>query len=119
MNQDSAGGKAKLYPFCNKTQDLDDCVEFLKKTMDERKSFLYERKLYFAWYESDHVSKGCVKRRTCKKCKKRHPTALHIDGFTINRQSVSNEPQAMEVKSVAVSNGRIDVSKLERDPTNC
>ena len=119
VNQDNAGGKAKLCPFRNKTHDLDDCVEFLKKTMDERKSFLYEKKLCFACYESDHVSKGCIKRRTCKKCKKRHPTALHIDGFTMNRESVGNEPRAMEVQSIAVSNGRIDVSKTECDPTNC
>ena len=119
VNQDNAGGKAKLCPFCNKTHDLDDCVEFLKKTMDERKSFLYEKKLCFASYESDHVSKGCIKRRTCKKCKKRHPTALHIDGFTMNRESIGNEPRAMEVQSIVVSNGRTDVSKTECDPTNC
>ena len=83
---DNPGIKVNLCPFCNKTHDLDDCAEFLKKTMDERKSFLYEKNLCFACYETDHVSKGCVKRRTCKKCKKRHPTALHIDGFTMSRE---------------------------------
>ena len=107
VNQGNTGGKAKLCLLCNKTHDLDDCVELLKKTMDERKTFLYERKLCFACYEPDHVSKGCVKRRTCKKCKKRHPIALCIDAFTINRESVSNKPQATEVQSMAISNGRI------------
>ena len=118
-NRNNAGGKEKLCPFCSKNHDLDDCAEFLKRTMDERKTFLYERKLCFACYESDHVSKGCVKRRTCKKCKKRHPTALHIDGFTMNRESVSNKPQATEVQSIAVSNRRIDVSKPVQDAPSC
>ena len=107
-----------MCPFFNKTHDLDDCVEFLKKTMDERKSFLYEKKLCFACYETDHVSKGCVKRRTCKKCKKWHPTALQIDGFTMTRESTGNKPQAKEVQSMVVSNGRIDVSKTVCDATD-
>ena len=111
MCRDNPGTKVNLCPFCNKTHDLDDCAEFLKKTMDERKSFLYERKLCFACYETNHVSKGWVKRCTCKKCKKRHPTALHIDGFTTTRESAGNKPQAKEVQSIVVSNGRIDVSK--------
>ena len=110
--------KAKSCPFCNATHDLDDCAEFLKKTTDDRKSFLKDRKLCFACYEADHVSKGCVKRRTCKKCKKRHPTALHIDGFTLNRESAGNEPQVTEVQSVLVSNARIDVSKTVHGAMN-
>ena len=80
---DNLGIKVNLYPFCNKTQDLHDCVEFQKKTMDKRKSFLYKKKLCFACYETDHVSKDCVKRHTCKKCKKWHPTALHIAHCTL------------------------------------
>ena len=116
--RDNPGLKVNLCPFCNKTHDLDDCVEFLKKTMDERKSFLYEKKLCFACYETDHVAKGCVKRRTCKKCKKRHPAALHIDGFIMSRENAGNKPQAREVQAIVVNNGRIDISKTVRDATD-
>ena len=86
--------------------------------MDDRKSILKDRKLCFACYETDHVSKDCVKRRTCKKCKKRHPTALHIDGFTLNSESAGNEPQVNEVQSVPVSIPRIDVSKTVHGAMN-
>lgn len=111
--------------FCNKAHDLDDCVEFLKKTMDERKSFLKERRLCFACYETDHVSKGCVKRRTCQKCKKRHPTAMHIDGFTLYKENTDNQAQITDaqaqttgIPTVSVSNGRIDLSKTACSATN-
>ena len=60
--QDNTGAKAKTCLFCNKAHDLDDYAKFLKKTMDERKSFLKEKRLCFACYETSHVSKGCVKR---------------------------------------------------------
>ena len=55
---DNLGIKVNLYPFCNKTQDLHDCVEFQKKTMDKRKSFLYKKKLCFSCYEN----RSCIKR---------------------------------------------------------
>ena len=79
--------KANLCPVCSNTHDLSE-----KKTMAERKSFLYEKMLCFACYGIDHVSIGCVTRRTCKKCKKRHPTALRLDGFTMSRESAVTNP---------------------------
>ena len=38
--QDNTGAKAKTCLFCNKAHELDDCGQFLKKKMDERKSLL-------------------------------------------------------------------------------
>lgn len=117
-SRDNTGAKAKTCLFCNKARDLDDCVELFKKTMDERKSFLKEKRLCFACNETDHVPKGCAKRRTCQKCKKRHPTALHIDGFMMNRGNTDNQAQTTDaqarttdIQTIAVNNGRIDLVK--------
>ena len=44
---------------------------------------------------------------------------LHIDGFIMSRESAGNKPQAKEVQSVVVSNGRIHVSKTVHDATDC
>ena len=122
---DTQEWEAKTCLFCDKVHDLDDCVEFLKKTMDERESFLKEKRLCFACYETDHVLKGCVKRRTCRKCKKRHPTALHIDGFLMNRENTDNQAQTTDaqaqttdIQTIAVSNGHIDLSKTVCGATN-
>ena len=108
---DCPSTKAKPCILCNAAHHLDDCTEFLKKSMDDRRSFLKDKRLCFACLEADHVAKGCINRRTCKKCKKRHPTALHIEGFTLNRESTGNESPPTEAQSIPVSNGRIDVSK--------
>lgn len=91
VNWNNVGGKEKLCFFCSKNYDLDDCVEFFKRIMDERKIFFYERKLCFVCYEFDYVFKGCVKRCICKKCKKWYLIVLYIDGFIMNRESVSNK----------------------------
>ena len=79
--------------------------------MDERKSFLKEKRLCFACYETNHASKGCLKRRTCQKCKKRHPTALHVDGFTMNKENSSNQVQTADIQTIEISNVRIDLSR--------
>ena len=37
-------------PCCNQTQHLDDCGDFIKKLVEDRKSFLKERKLCFSCF---------------------------------------------------------------------
>ena len=44
---------------------------------------------------------------------------MHIDGFTMNTESISNKPLATEVQSIAISNGCIDVSKPVCDAASC
>ena len=66
---------------CNKGHDLDTCTEYLKKTLEERKSFLKEKRRCFACYGSSHTSKGCLQKRTCTKCDRNHPTGMHDDNF--------------------------------------
>ena len=84
-NPDGAGstGIIRSCPSCNQQHDLEHCRTFLKKSIEEKKSFLKEKKLCFGCYGSDHMVKGCLNKKKCKTCGKRHPTALHIPGFKL------------------------------------
>ena len=68
-------------PLCGSRHDPDDCEQFNRKSIEERKKFLKDRHKCFGCYGDNHLSKGCTAKRTCRKCQKPHPTALHIDGF--------------------------------------
>ena len=89
--------KHKLCDLCNGNHDLDSCAAFNKKSIEERRSFLKDKRMCFGCYGYNHLSRGCTRKRTCKKCNKRHPTALHVDDFkslqTKSNELESNSPQ--------------------------
>ena len=65
---------------CYGEHDLDDCVQYMAKTVGERSAFLTSRRLCYGCYipiTSDHNARNCPKRRTCKECNGKHPTGLH------------------------------------------
>ena len=70
-------------PLCHQYHDLESCAAFLEKSVNDRRAFLKDNHLCFGCYGSDHMSKGCIRKRLCQTCGKRHPTALHIDGFKL------------------------------------
>ena len=97
---------------CNKPHDLDDCDDFRKRTIEEKRSFLGDRKLCYACYGTNHVSRNCLKKRTCQKCGKRHPTALHMDDFKPNKKDGNSETDNSNVKpTTVVENGCVDISE--------
>lgn len=80
-------------PLCNSSNDLDDCAIFLKKTIEQRKEYLKQDKMCFACYEKNHIAKGCLQKRKCKKCNKPHPSALHIDDFKLKKQDHESQDE--------------------------
>ena len=62
---------------CSKAHHLDECAEFLKKPLEERRDFIKEKGLCFGCYSSEHIAKFCRSRISCKTCNKKHPTSLH------------------------------------------
>ena len=50
-----------------------------------------EKRLCFGCYGFNHVSKGCLQKRQCKIYGKCHPTALHVNKFTITGTAVGIE----------------------------
>ena len=63
--------------YCQKTNHkLHTCNEFMLLNPEERSEFLHRRRLCFGCLEFGHLSKDCKMKKTCKVCKKRHPTCL-------------------------------------------
>ena len=99
-NPDGAGstGIKQSCPSCNQQHDLEHCRMFLKKSIEEKKSFLKEKKLCFGCYGSHHMVKGCLNKKKCKTCGKRHPTALHIPGFKLPGKLTTQPPRVKVVR---------------------
>ena len=71
---------------------------------------LMEKSLCFGCYGRNHVSKDCKKKRECKKP---HPTFLHIDGFTLVKESsAAEEPN---YKPVRVNNACTDIPQNDNN----
>ena len=106
-------------PLCEKSHDLEDCDAYKNKSVEQRKSFLSEKALCYAYYSKNRLSKNCTKKRTCKKCKRPHPTLLHIEFFSLDKESgaVSRETTGND-KPLKVNNACVDIpqeSNLEND----
>ena len=78
---ESPNGKKQQCPCCKgRNHELDKCFFFLKKTYEDRRDFIKERKLCFGCLKtSEHNSKNCKNRIICKHCKGNHPSSLHKD----------------------------------------
>ena len=95
--------------FCKGSHDIDACQAFNKKTVDEKRSYMKENKMCFGCYGSGHTSKGYLKKRTCSKCGKFHPTSLHIDGFKFSKAKEVDDAKNMS-SSVESSTGDTEVT---------
>ncbi|KAJ8038832.1 hypothetical protein HOLleu_16372 [Holothuria leucospilota] len=93
---------------CQGQHGLNDCNQFLSKTLEERKTYVRTGNLCYGCLRHGHRSKFCRNRLLCKKCSKHHPTSLHGDvkvknaqngGRTGNQQSKCIGTQTSEVHS--------------------
>jgi len=65
---------------CSSTEHpLGKCPCFLKKSLEERKKFVREKRLCFGCLKQGHKSSECQRKHRCGTCSRRHPTALHED----------------------------------------
>ena len=65
--------------FCGGHHATDVCRQLSLKTEQEKTDFVMQKGLCFSCLQFGHRSKDCQRRKTCQKCHKRHPTALHRD----------------------------------------
>ncbi|XP_077975823.1 uncharacterized protein LOC144431922 [Styela clava] len=71
---------ANKCPFCSVCHHIDDCDEFGKLSIKDKKTFfLKERLCYGCGSNRGHRVNFCKQRVTCKICNKLHLTALHVD----------------------------------------
>ena len=75
------GGAATVCPLCKRTHDLNDCEQFLKKPLSDRRDFVKENKLCYGCFSNQHIAKNCKGRQTCKTCNKKHPTSMHDENW--------------------------------------
>ena len=88
---------------CNQSHDLDRCSEFLDKSIEDRRSFLKDKNLCFACFGWNHTSRGCLRKRTCNKCGKKHPTSLHMENFIPNSPEIMQPISHVETTSTSTS----------------
>ena len=106
-------------PLCENSHDLDDCNGYKRKSVEERRSFLADKALCLACYGKNQQSKCCTRKRTCKKCKKLHPTLLHMDGFFLPKENgtVGQEMTGND-KPLKVNNACVDIPQESNNESN-
>ena len=69
--------RIKKCTLCSKPHDLNECEEFGKKTLPERKDLIRKRGLCFGCLKPGHISSKCKDKLVCNTCEKKHPSSLH------------------------------------------
>ena len=97
----SNASKVESCILCKGGHDLDDCEEYLKRSIDERRKFLAEKQSYYSCYMPGHISRGCSQKRMCKTCSRCHPTGLHVKNFQPILKKPANDNVEKNVESAA------------------
>ena len=91
-------------PDCELNHDLDECKQYLKRNIEERRRFLFKNRLCFCCYKptsTEHMAKNCKERRQCRICRAEHPTGLHgykrIEKSTVKKKEIKDEPERGEI----------------------
>ncbi|XP_077865956.1 uncharacterized protein LOC144353261 [Saccoglossus kowalevskii] len=95
--------------FCDKgNHTVQDCRNFSRRTIDERRDFIMKKGLCFSCFEESHMSRQCINRCECKVCHKKHPTSLHYrDKYSKsgNKTSETHEIEQREATCHKVLSG--------------
>lgn len=65
--------------FCSEPHKLCFCKEFAKKPLENRRDFVAKHKICFNCLGGNHTVGSCKNKTSCKLCKKRHHSLLHIN----------------------------------------
>ncbi|XP_068242354.1 uncharacterized protein [Palaemon carinicauda] len=77
----SANQYTRKCQLCSGHHDIEECLQFLHRSVDERREFVKDNCLCFSCLGNNHTSKKRLNQRQCRICNKRHPTTLHIENF--------------------------------------
>lgn len=72
--------KEVICAMCHGNHDLDECAQYLRLKIDDRRKFLFRCRLCFACYKptsTSHSARTCERKRSCAECHGQHPTGLH------------------------------------------
>ena len=76
---------------CTRSHSLENCQEFKKMNLKQRKDFIMKMELCFGCLGFGHVSRRCHSRKKCKICNKAHPTLLHDPAKNTSLQEISTQ----------------------------
>ncbi|XP_041472654.1 uncharacterized protein LOC121421920 [Lytechinus variegatus] len=89
--------KDKTCPYCQDNHLIEECSKFKNITLEERRTFFFEKKLCFGCgLHSNHRSKQCKARRSCTVCEGRHLSCFH----SWQKQPVKQEEATANCTSV-------------------
>ena len=78
---------------CKDSHLLDLCPEFLKKSVEDRFSYVFQNRVCYSCLKSNHSAKFCKKHSVCTVCKHSHPTSLH--GGRPPRYNAPEQPKVL------------------------
>lgn len=86
---------------CKKPHNLNECEQFLKKSLSDRRNFVMAKKLYFGCLSDQYIAKRCKERQKCKTCSKHHPTSLHYNDWIKKSNDTSDNDQSRDKPRVS------------------
>lgn len=86
--QPQMNGKPRPSRPCTLCKDdnhqLRNCSEFMKRSLDDRRTYVKDYGLCYGCLKPGHSVKECHHRHTCDLCKGRHPNCLHDKNYSKN-----------------------------------
>ena len=64
VNQEDSNQQTVLCSLCKKPDNLNECEQFLKKSLSDCRDFVVKKKLCFACFSDQHIAKHCKERLT-------------------------------------------------------
>ncbi|XP_057686666.1 uncharacterized protein LOC130912537 [Corythoichthys intestinalis] len=97
--------RSNVKPPCFVCQDkghkIHSCPQFKGKSLNERKTYIKEKKLCYGCLKPGHCAKDCRYRLVCEVCNKRHPTCLH--DFSYDKSATSSMQNNTEQTATTLS----------------
>ena len=97
---------------CSQSHLLDCCPDFLKMSVENRFSFVFQNWLCYSCLQSNHLTKFCPKRSICSICQHSHPTSLHRGKPRNNTE----QPKKLVVQPVTVETDCREVDVPDKLP---
>ena len=93
--------------YCEKDHSTDRCNQLRWKPYEERKAFVFRKRLCFGCLQPGHPARLCKARLTCGICGNRHATLLHMPPKPLDPSSSEAPPAAPNVVSAGVGLKRV------------
>lgn len=103
---------------CDKNHNTTECYTLANKHQEEKEAFIRELRLCYSCLQPGHRACECSDRSQCKKCLKKHPTALHYDRQQEKHKPASPQPSnpAPEPNPSPELNGSLADAKSQTTP---